>query len=400
VDRVLTRGQPGAVAALGAMVRTGLPHALLLVGPSGSGKTTLALDLAASLLCTAADGELRPCRECRGCRMVASGNHPDLHRLAPEGAGGQIVIGGRTSPQRGVRDLAADLSLLPVEGGARVAIVERAHRMNEDAQSALLKTLEEPPLGVVIVLCAEDDDRLMPTIRSRAARLRLGPVATREIEAFLADRGVADPPTASRLARLASGRPGIALAFALAPEAVAARAELARTLLDLAAAGPTRRLGAIRELIPRALDAVRALDAPAATTAPQGRRPARGRRPTTVDPGPDPAADGASEPEEPGAVAAVRIPASERRRAATFVLEVWRDLNRDLLMAAIGELGTVHDPGLLDELTAVAPLLPEAGLRAFLGRLARAGELIEANVAPELVLDNLVLAWPRRAAAA
>ena len=109
---------------------------------------------------------------------------------------------------------------MPVEGGARVAIIEGADRMNEDAQTALLKTLEEPPAGVTIVLCADDEDRLLPTIRSRCARVRLGPVGARDIEAIVADHGVADPPLAARLARLAGGRPGIALAYARAPEAL------------------------------------------------------------------------------------------------------------------------------------------------------------------------------------
>ena len=82
--------------------------------------------------------------------------------------------------------------------------------MNEDAQSALLKTLEEPPAGVTIVLCADQEARLLPTVRSRCFRLRLGLVGSRDIEAILADHGLVDPPTAARLGRLAGGRPGLA----------------------------------------------------------------------------------------------------------------------------------------------------------------------------------------------
>ena len=148
------------------MIAAGPPHAILFVGPASSGKTTLALDLAAALLCTADDPPARPDGTCRGCRLLASGNHPDLHRLAPEGPGGQITIGQ-------VRGLINELALLPVEGGARVAILEQADRMNEDAQNSLLKTLEEPPDGLTIVLCADEEDRLLPTIQSRVARLRL-----------------------------------------------------------------------------------------------------------------------------------------------------------------------------------------------------------------------------------
>ena len=158
-----------------------------------------------------------------------------------------------------------------------MAIVERAERLNEEAQSALLKTLEEPPAGVTIILCVEREDQLLPTVRSRCVRIRLGPVGVRDIEAILGDQGVADASTAGQLARLANGRPGLARAWALAPEAVAARAEIVRSLLDLLAAPAARRLAAIRELIARAADVERALARPAIRTTPV--ETARGGRP-------------------------------------------------------------------------------------------------------------------------
>ena len=184
-----TRGHPAALAAIGAMVRAGPPGAVLLVGPEGVGKTTLALDLAAALLCTADDPSARPCGACRACRLVLAGVHPDVHRLAPDGPGRQVVIGGGGSKVRGIRDLIAELALLPVEGGARVAIVESAHRMNEDAQAALLKTLEEPPAG--------DHDRAVR--RRRGAAAAHDPVALRPAS----DWG----PSASATSRRSSARP-------------------------------------------------------------------------------------------------------------------------------------------------------------------------------------------------
>ncbi len=223
-----TRGQPAALAAVGSMIRGGAPHAVLLVGPAGIGKTTLALDLAAGLLCTADDVDARPCGACRACRLVAAGAHSDLHRIGPEGPGRQVVIGGQGARARGVRDLIGELALRPIEGGARIAIIEAAHRMNEDAQAALLKTLEEPPAGVTLILCADAEEPLLPTIRSRCARLRLGPVGTRDVEAILGENGVADAPLAARLARIAGGRPGLAIAWAREPNALRARDELSR----------------------------------------------------------------------------------------------------------------------------------------------------------------------------
>lgn len=380
MDGARTRGQPAASAAVRGMIGGRSPHALLLVGPSGAGKTTLALDLAAGLLCTAPDPDDRPCRACRACRLVESGNHPDIHWLRPQGPGDQIVIERDPPrlPNDGVRDLVAHLALLPIEGAARVAIVERAHRLNEDAQNALLKMLEEPPAGVTIVLCADDDERLLPTVRSRCARLRLGPVGTRDIEGLLAELGLADPPTAARLARLAGGRPGRAIALARAPDALRARDEVARSLLDLLSERRARRLLAVRGLLARAAEAIEVTD-----ESPEA-------------PEPEPPAIDAPVADAPVASA----PAHERRRALAWLLEAWRDVAHDLAVVGMGGRRGLRDPGLVEELEAVASRLPAGAAGSFLSRLAAAGERLEANVSPELLADVLILAWPRARAAA
>lgn len=429
--RLLTRGHDRAVAAVRAMIDGRVPHALLIGGPSGIGKTTLALDLVAGLLCDEPVRSLRPCRACRGCRLVERGRHPDVHRLAPSGAGDQIKIGARDRAEDGtVRRLAADLVLLPVEGGARVAIIERADRLTDDAQTALLKTLEEPPAGVTIILCADDEDRLLPTVRSRCARLRLGPVATRAVEAILADSGAADPPLAARLARIAGGRPGAARTLARAPAALAARDEMARTLLDLLDAPVASRLGAARDLSARATDFAKAIDravaadpgSGAGTGSANGAGPTRGGRGAkgrTAAISPSVAANPLDGPASPTAVAEPdeveageaeegggrgAAPAAERRRAAGIVIGLWREVARDLLVVGLGDERHVRDPGLLDDYRAAAARpsravgatsgdLASAVLADQLRRLDAAGELLEANVRPELILDSLLLHW-------
>ncbi len=408
MEGLRTRGQPGAVAATRAMLRSGIPHAVLFVGPAGVGKTTLALDVAAALLCLAPDREARPDGTCRACHQVAHGNHPDLHRLEPAGAGSVIPIGGRG--ERGVRDLIADLALMPVEGGARVAVVAAADRMTEDGQSALLKTLEEPPPGAVLLLCATDEERLLPTIRSRCVRIRLGPLSIADVAAIVAEQVPADAPTATRFARLSGGRPGIALAFARAPEAAVIRGEIARTLLDLLSASRSSRLTGVRDLALRAGQLLAALDAglrraepPTSALQRGGKQSARTKvggtaaaavpAPTAAPTSEPPAADTASLelPEEGGRTA--RVPAAERRAAAIALVEIWRETVRDLALVGLGNRSTLRDPELIEDLEAAAAPVGPARAAAHLRRLEAGGEQLAGNVSPELVLDVLALSW-------
>jgi len=344
---------------------------------------------------------------------VEHGNHPDLHRLAPVGAGGLVPIGGRD--ERGVRDLVGELALMPVEAGARVAIVEAAHRMTEDAQSAFLKTLEEPPAGTTIILCTDDEERMLPTIRSRCARVRLGPMGPRDVELVLAEQGAADAPTAARLARITDGRPGHAIAYARAPEAVVLRSEIARTLLDLLDTGVTGRIAGIRELGTRSVELVRALDAGAARasaaagidkTGASGRGRSRvsraaGRGPAVKNAAGqpvDPAAGGAADTIDEDAEAAsgdrpAQLSAAERRRGTLALLEIWRAVVRDVGLVVVGDRGAVRDPDLLDDIVPVAAMLDAVAVGAALRRLDVAAERLEGNVSPELVLDVLALHW-------
>ena len=399
MDGFLTVGHPAAVAAVHAMLGSSVPHAILISGPASVGKMSLALDLAAGLLCTDATGADRPCRACRTCRMVEHGNHGDLHQLAPSGAGMQIKIGDEGNPEPGtVRHLISELVLLPIEGGQRVAIVRDADRMADEAQGALLKTLEEPPPGTTLILCTDDEERMLPTIHSRCARLRLGTVNARDVERLLAERGLADPPTAARLARLTGGRPGLALAYATAPGALTIRGELARSLLDLLGQGTSTRLATAKSLQSRAGELALALetalnpevdpdDGPMA-------RGAKGRRPPRAADA-DEAADDDAADDTPA-----KISAKDRRRATAQLLEVWRDLARDLVLAERGARKTVRDPVLLEELEAAARDLPPGAATAFLARIAEADGLVMGNVTPELLLDVLLVHWPRRQRAA
>lgn len=213
---------------------TRLPHALLLEGAAGIGKFQAAKWLAAGLLCEPGPGE--PCGTCGPCKRVqsggAAGNHPDLYVVDPlEEEEEQIRvhrIARRSEAGESERSVEGFLDLRALEGRFRVVIVREAQRMNIAAQNALLKTLEEPRPGTVLVLEAHKSNRLLPTIKSRCVRLRFDSLGAADCAAILAREGLPEQG-ALRLARWAEGSPGRALELA-ARQAESMREKIAAVL--------------------------------------------------------------------------------------------------------------------------------------------------------------------------
>lgn len=144
-------------------VRSGrLPHALLLLGMPALGTAALADWIARTALCERADDA--PCGACESCTLHAAGSHPDMIRVGVREDRKQIVIDD-------VRDTIAALGLKSYRGGRKVAIVSPADMMNVNGMNALLKTLEEPGAGTLLILVAARADRLPATIGSRCQRL-------------------------------------------------------------------------------------------------------------------------------------------------------------------------------------------------------------------------------------
>ena len=145
-----------------------LSHAYMISAQSREEGLRAAEALAAAAVC--AEGGAEPCGCCRDCRKVREGIHPDLIRI------GRLEDDkGRKKREIGVeqiRQLARDAVVSPNEAGRKVYIIDEADRMNLPAQNAALKLLEEPPAGVIFLLCAENIQALLPTVRSRCALLR------------------------------------------------------------------------------------------------------------------------------------------------------------------------------------------------------------------------------------
>jgi DNA polymerase-3 subunit delta' len=178
-------------------------HAYLFTGPQGVGRRTLALQFAQALNCLnpPAPGEF--CGECRICRQTAAMQHSDLAVLQAEKEGGILKV-------EQVREVQHSLSLLPYEARYRVALLLRFQEANPNAQNALLKTLEEAPQRVVLLLTADSAESLLPTIVSRCEVLRLRPLALDRLQQELQDRSLS-PADARLLAHLSGGRLGEAL---------------------------------------------------------------------------------------------------------------------------------------------------------------------------------------------
>jgi DNA polymerase III subunit delta' len=231
-----------------AIARDTLPPALLLAGPAGVGKRRTAVAVAETINCAqpVARGEIErdACGECASCRRIARGVHPDIIVVEP-GESGSI----KTDQVRDVIDRAG---YRPFEARRRVVIIDEADALGDAAQSALLKTLEEPPSASVFVLVSSIPDALLATVRSRCPRLRFGALSAGEVaEALMRDHGY-DETDARAVAADADGSIGRALASGSAD--LAGARESARLLLEQTArlVDPVRRLDAAKLLTPPA----------------------------------------------------------------------------------------------------------------------------------------------------
>jgi DNA polymerase-3 subunit delta' len=195
------RGHDRVVASLRQAVAQGrLPHALLFVGPDGVGKRTFALTFAKGLLCERVDAaRLDPCENCPSCRQIEAGTHPDVLQVArPEDK--------HELPIRSIRQLCLDLGLKPARGTRKVAIVDDADDLNDEAANAFLKTLEEPPPGSVLILIGTSAELQLETIVSRCQVVRFDPLGEADLAALLREQGVTpDPAEALRLAKVGEG---------------------------------------------------------------------------------------------------------------------------------------------------------------------------------------------------
>jgi DNA polymerase III delta' subunit len=211
---------PRARTGFTAMIARGT-ESYIVSGPRSIGKATAAREVVVQLNCL--DGQ--PGGSCTHCRQLAAGNFPDLIWIS-RGDKASLSI-------EQMRGLTAQLSLQPYEAHAtRVVVIEDAHTLTVEAQNALLKLLEEPPPGTLILLLAERIDSLLITVRSRCQSLIMSPLERTDLSSWLVSTHGVKSSVAEALAVAASGLPGKAVTLvsdpAIAAEVIALSSDIER----------------------------------------------------------------------------------------------------------------------------------------------------------------------------
>ncbi len=325
-------GHEATIALLRRGVATGrVAHAFLLTGPPAIGKFALASAFAQALNCAA---EAAPCGQCRACRLIAQNRHPDVRVI-------QIPDDKREISIDQIRTVLHEASLKPYEAPWKVYIVRDAEAMGEEAANCLLKTLEEPPPQVVLVLTAPTPEALLPTVVSRCQPVPMHPLPISQIETALRTQFGCDPQRAGLLARLSGGRVGWAIQAAGDQTVLEGRQRLLDRLAGLSRATRVDRM------------------AFAAEQAQHYGKDMTGRE------------------------------------SVHAVLDLWSTWWRDLLLVKTGCHDRTVNADRADALESETRRYSLAQVRDFLESLRVTGQQLRQNVNPRLALEVLVLAMPR-----
>lgn len=328
-------GHRSAVELLRRSIESGrVGHAYLFSGPDHVGKRTLALQFARALVCT---GDDPPCgppvdapSSCRACRHIHRGIHPDFREI-------ELRTGKWRISSEQVDQFQHDLALKPMEAQRKVYLITDASLLSSTAANQLLKTLEEPPPQVVLILTADSPDLLLPTIVSRCQLVPLRPLPVSQVADYLKRELGQDPERAQLLARLSGGRIGWAISASQDPAILSFRERALEMLDSIARGSRLDRLARSRELAERW------------TTGPDSVRE---------------------------------------------MLRLWTGWWRDVLLVQLGQSSEVANCDRLSSIQAVARTLHPHAVTGAIDALRRTSDYLEHNCNPRLTLDVLALQIP------
>lgn len=312
-----------------------LAHAYLLAGPRHLGKMTMALDLARLVNC---ERETPPCGECDQCTRITQGLHADVQVVAVEAMEADKARRRVTIGIEQVRELLRAVSLKPYEGRYRVCIFDGAERLTEEASNALLKTLEEPPEQVILVLLTTSVESILATIVSRCQRLDLRPLDLTVVAGELKSRYGADDERVEEIARLANGRIGWAFLAMSQPELLETRSATLEAIEIALHDGLEGRFSYANALASQA---------------------------------------------------------ASDRDLARRTLELWMEWWRDVMVVKVGAPELVASLSRIDGFRATSEALSQAQVVGAIGTVQEARVNLERNVNPRLALEGMMLALPR-----
>lgn len=302
-------------------------HAYLITGPRGVGRRTLALRFAQSLNCQTPTAPGQPCRTCSNCRRIEQMQHPDLSIVQAEREGAVLKIDQ-------VRELQHTLSLTPFEARYRVALILRFEEAHASAANAMLKTLEEPPPRVVVILTAESSESLLPTIVSRCEVLRLRSLAIEETAQGLQVHRAVPLDLARQLAHISDGRPGYAIRLFEQPKLMEMRSSCLEELVHLLSASRRDRFAFAKD-------------------------------------------------------------ASEDKESLREMLQVWLTFWRDVLISASGMNRSITNLDYSNQVQQLAAAINMASARDQVVAVERTLGQIDRNVNSQLALEVLLMDFPR-----